>query len=254
MRPMLSTSSGVELGRLLAPRHGPGVCPHCLNLTAEPSGLCRACRAGEQRLAAVLPISYSVGGEWLHRLIAGYKRDADPWVPEAAATLARICERFIRAHESCLAAAAGVGSFDLVCTVPSSSVMRDVRHPLRRVVGELTEATRDRYARLLVPAQAAGVGVGASVPRRFDAGRYRTTRRLRGEAVLLIDDMWTSGASAESAGAALLGAGAGTVAAIVIARHLNRGWDLNDLRLRACAARGFGYERCALCEGGERPA
>ena len=85
---MSSTCSSAE--RLLSPRHGPGVCPPCLNLTNTTS-TCRACRATEHHLAAVVPISYSVGGEWLHHLIAAYKRDADPWVPDAMATLARIC-------------------------------------------------------------------------------------------------------------------------------------------------------------------
>jgi adenine/guanine phosphoribosyltransferase-like PRPP-binding protein len=78
------------------------------------------------------------------------------------------------------------------------------------------------------------------------------TRTLDGEAVLLIDDMWTSGASAESAAAALLAAGAAKVAAIVIARHLNRGWHDNDLWLRRLARAGFDPSRCAVCAA--RPA
>ena len=237
---MLSTSSGLD--RLLAPRHGPGVCPRCLNLTSEPAGLCRACRSIEQRLAAVVPISYSVGGGWLHHVIASYKRDADPSVPDAVATLAELCERFVATHERCLAVAAGVADFDLVTTVPSGDASRDAQHPLRRIVGELVDVTRDRHERLLLRTE-----LPVSV-RRFDARRYRATRLLHGEAVLLIDDMWTSGASAESAAAALLAAGAGTVAGVVIARHLNRGWDLNDARLQARAGQQFGLDACALCE------
>lgn len=238
---MSSTSFGVE--RLLAPRHGPGVCPRCLNLTHEASGLCRACQAGDHHLAAVVPISYSVGGEWLHHVIASYKRDADPSVPDAVLALAEICGRFVVDHEPCVAAAAGVAAFEVVTTVPSSQPARDAHHPLRHIVGEMVDATRDRHERLLVCAAT------PAVPRQFDARRYRATRTLAGEAVLLIDDMWTSGASAQSAAAALLRAGAGAVAAIVIARHLNRGWNQNDLCLRGLAAERFGFERCALCGG-----
>ena len=40
---MLSASSGVD--RLLAPRHGTGVCRRCLNLTAEATGC--AVRVGQ---------------------------------------------------------------------------------------------------------------------------------------------------------------------------------------------------------------
>jgi predicted amidophosphoribosyltransferase len=240
---MLSASSSVD--RLLAPRHGPGVCQRCLNLTAEATGLCRACRAGEHHLAAIVPISYSIGGEWLHHLVASYKRDADPWVPDAIATLARICETFLVAHERCVATAAGVERFALVTTVPSGDSARDAHHPLRRIVGDLVGPTRDRYERLLVRAGA------PATPRHFDAGRYRATRSLTGEAVLLLDDMWTSGASAQSAAAALLEAGAGRVAVIVIARHLNRGWDRNDLRLRRLARDGFDFASCVVCSGEE---
>ncbi len=229
--------------RLLTPAHGPGVCPRCLNLTDRP-GLCRACTANQHHLAAMVPISYSVGGEWLHHLVIAYKRDADPFVPAAMGTLAALYNRFLTQHEECLAAAAGVSQFELVTTIPSAGPLRDLHHPLRRIVGELIEATRGRYARLLVRSDT------PAIPRVFDPARYRATTALDGEAVLLIDDMWTSGASAQSAAAALLDAGAGCVAALVAARHLNRHWHANDSRLRRLAADGFDPGRCVLCSGG----
>jgi hypothetical protein len=238
MRLMSSRSSDGE--RLLSPRHGPGVCSRCLNLTGADR-LCRACRANQHHLAAVAPISYSVGGEWLHHLIVSYKRDADPSVPDAVDALTRICSAFLCAHERCVAAAAGVSGFQLVTTVPSGATLRDLHHPLRRIVGELVAPTRDRYERLLVRSET------PAIPRVFDPGRYTPTRRLDGEAVLLIDDMWTSGASAESAAAALLAAGAGTVAAVIVARHLNRGWRENDLRLTRLARAGFDDASCLIC-------
>jgi len=230
--------------RLLSPRRGPGVCRRCLNLTGA-DGLCRACGANQHHLAAVAPISYSVGGEWLHHLIVSYKRDADPSVPDAVAAVARLCAEFVCAHELCVAAASGVSGFQVVTTVPSGEPLRDLHHPLRRIVGELVAPTRDRYERLLVRSET------PAIPRVFDPGRYSATRQLDGEAVLLVDDMWTSGASAESAAAALLAAGAGTVAAIVVARHLNRGWRENDLSLRRLARASFDPSRCAICANAE---
>jgi len=229
--------------RLLAPRHGHGVCPRCLNLTRDPDGLCRACIACEHHLAAVIPITYSVGGEWLHHLIAAYKRGADPSVPDAVVTLARICEEFISAHERCIASACGVAGFELVTTVPSGDPRRDEGHPLRRLIAEMVPAVRDRHERLLTRTDK------PALPRTFDPTRYRATRPLHGESVLLVDDMWTSGASAQSAAAALRYAGAGTTAAVVIARHLNRGWHRNDLRLRRLAGAGFDFHGCVLCRG-----
>src|SRR6201986_4530050 len=119
MRQMLSTRSNVE--RLLAPRHGPGVCTRCLNLTGDSCGLCRACGSGEQHLATVVPISYSVGGEWLERGIAAEKRDADPSVPDAVAPLTEICDRFLVANELCVASVAGFYRGYVVTTVQASS-------------------------------------------------------------------------------------------------------------------------------------
>ena len=80
--------------------------------------------------------------------------------------------------------------------------------------------------------------------REFDPRRFEVTRRLSGESVLLIDDTWTTGASAQSAAAALAEAGAGAVAAVVIGRYLNRDWHENDRRLRALP-RPFQWDICA---------
>ncbi len=226
---------------LIAPRHGPGVCRCCLNLT-DGEGLCWACRHGEQRLAVVVPISYSVGGEDLHRLIITYKRAADSSVPQALAALAQLCESFLAGHERCIASAVGLAQgFDRITTVPSADPMRDLHHPLRRIVGELSEVTRGRYERLLVRSDS------VAIPRVYDPARYAPTRRLAGESVLVVDDMWTSGASAQSAAGALLAAGARCVAAVAFARHLNRSWHNNDASLDALQRLGFSYERCVLC-------
>ena len=145
----------------------------------------------------------------------------------------------------CLAAAsAGVDEFQLVATVPSGDPLRDRHHPLRRIVGELIAPTRDRYERLLVRSSK------PAMPRVFDTSRYRATRGLSGEAVLLIDDMWTSGASAESAAGALSAAGAGVVAMIAVARHINRGWQDNAERLERVARVAFDPLSCAICATG----
>ena len=64
-------------------------------------------------------------------------------------------------------------------------------------------------------------------PRAFDPSKFEPTGSSAGHAVLLIDDTWTTGASAESAAAALRRAGAGPIAAVVIGRYLNREWPEN---------------------------
>jgi hypothetical protein len=226
---------------LLTPRLGPGVCPTCFNLIGAYDH-CFACARQEAVLSALLPISYSVGHEQLHGALAGYKRIGGPGSRVLGIELATVLWRFLERHEDCLARAAGVPRFEVVATVPSSDPVRDEAHPLRWIVGELCAPTRERYQRLLYRSAA------ETSEREFSPTKYLTNRDLRGEHVLLIDDTWTTGASSQSAAAALRAAGSGTVAAVAIGRHVNRDWGQNDQRLRGLPA--FDWHSCAVCAQG----
>jgi hypothetical protein len=224
---------------MLGPRPGPAVCGVCFNFTRGYER-CFACSQNEDCLAAVVPISYSVGLEQLHRALMGYKRLGGDVARRLTVELAAVLWRFLTRHEECVASAAGVARFDLVTTVPSGERTRDSVHPLPHLVGELVGPTRERHQQLLRRSE---LKVSS---RTFDSGKFEPIRSLDGETVLLIDDTWTTGASAQSAAAALRDAGAGPVAGIVIGRHLNREWHENDRRLREIA-RPFDWDRCALC-------
>jgi predicted amidophosphoribosyltransferase len=185
----------------------------------------------------VAPISYSLSGSRLHREIAAYKRDAEPFVGYAVKALAEILECFLSAHELC----AGRGErFDVVTTVPSSDNQRDQHHQLRQIVAERVPAVSGRHQRLLVASRC------AAASRSFDRGRFEVPKSLSGQRVLLIDDMWTTGASAQSAAAVLRAAGASYVAAVVIGRYLNREYSDNQARLSRLDV-GFSWESCVLC-------
>jgi len=56
--------------------------------------------------------------------------------------------------------------------------------------------------------------------RSLDAGRFRAGPGTMGADVLLLDDTWASGASAQSAAVTLKQAGAAAVAVVVIGRHV----------------------------------
>jgi predicted amidophosphoribosyltransferase len=227
---------------LLAPRRGPDVCSTCFNFTAGYAR-CYACAHNHPALDAFAPISYSVAREQLHHTLASYKRLEGDVARRLGAILAAILWRFLTDHEHCLATAAGAdtGRFDLVTTVPSSDRARDEHHPLRWIVGELVAPTRGRHQRLIRP------GRVDIPPRTFSEAKFEpTTKPVQGRSILLIDDTWTTGASAQSAAAALKQAGAGPTAAIVLGRHLNREWHENDRRLRGIA-RPFDWAACALC-------
>jgi hypothetical protein len=224
---------------MVSPRHGEGVCTACLNFT-RGFQRCYSCARGELWLAAVVPISYSIGGEQLHRALMGYKRLGGNVAMRLTAELAAVLWRFLAAHERCVATAAGVAAFELVTTVPSGERERDVAHPLRRMVGELIGVTRPRYRPLLCRSSL------VVSPREIHSGKFEVLGALHGEPILLIDDTWTTGASARSAAAALKLGGSGPVAAVVIGRHINREWHDTDRRLRALGA-PFDWSRCAVC-------
>jgi hypothetical protein len=229
---------------MLAPRPGTGVCDTCFNFT-DGYSRCYACDHGQLVLDAVVPISYSVAREQLHHALASYKRLDGDVARRLGASLAAILWRFLAEHERCLARAAGTDRFELVTTVPSGERLRDERHPLRWIAGELVGPTRDRHERLLRRSD-------VDVPQRsFRLEKFVATRPIEGRSVLLIDDTWTTGASAQSAAAALKAAGAERTAAVVIGRHLNREWHENDRRIRGIA-RPFDWSMCALCAAPSR--
>ncbi|HEV3128305.1 MAG TPA: hypothetical protein VGY32_04945 [Solirubrobacteraceae bacterium] len=225
---------------MLTPLPGPEVCDVCFNLTAGYQR-CYACAHGHRALDAVVPVSYSVAGEQLHHALACYKRLTGDVARRLGVELAAVLWRFLADHERCLAHASGVRSFQVATTVPSGDRERDEPHPLRWIAGHLVAPTRERYERLL---RRSGARVEA---RAFDATRYEPVRKLSGEAVLLVDDTWTTGANAQSAAAALKVAGAGAIGAVVLGRHVNRHWDENNRRLQALPP--FDWARCALCAG-----
>jgi hypothetical protein len=214
------------------------VCSVCTTFT-EGFGTCYPCGHQTQFLDAVLPISYSVALGQLHHALQTYKRGYPSGAGQIQLQLAAVLWRFLAEHEACLAHRAGVSHFDIVTTVPSSSPERDEIHPLRRIVGEIVAPTRDRYRRLLMRS---GTPVA---DRAVDPGKYNPTEDLHGEAVLLVDDTWTTGANAQSAAGGLKTAGAETVGVLVIGRHVNPEFAANKARL-ASLARPFDWECCAL--------
>jgi hypothetical protein len=229
---------------MLGPVRGPGVCEVCLTFT-DGYPRCYTCARTPQALDAVAPISYSVAAGQLHHVLAAYKRLNGRVGRRLSIQLAAVLWRFLSGHEQCLTQAAGVRSFDLVATVPSGDGDRDAGHPLRRIVSEGVGPARDRHRQLLTRSGA------PAEPHQFDRRRYDATCPLSGQAVLLIDDTWTTGANVQSAATALKEAGAQTVAAVVIGRHLNREWGQNERRLRALK-RPFEWTTCGYCDPARR--
>jgi len=180
---------------------------------------------------------YFSGVSWLYPYKDGATAEIrDRFQLQISATL----WRFLRAHEACVAVAAGVDRFDVVTVVPSGTAARDDDRPrLRGIVGEIVRPTAGRFDRLLTPTDSA-------VPaHEYDENRFRARRRLDRETVLLIDDTWTTGASVQAAAHALKATGAERVGVVVIGRHVNREYADNADRLKALP-RPFDWTTCAV--------
>jgi hypothetical protein len=237
--PSVAELTALYTNFMFGPRPGPEVCDRCFNFT-RGFDRCYACNHNQAWLGAIAPISYSVAHEQLHHALRLYKRIGGTAGRRLTLELSSVLWRYLDAHERCVARAAGVDHFELITTVPSGEEARDESHPLRAIVGEIVAPTVGRHERLLRRSTT------EVAPHDFESRKFEPVRALDGEPVLLIDDTWTTGASAQGAAAALRKAGSGPVAAIVIGRHLNREWHENDGRLRGIT-RPFDWERCVLC-------
>lgn len=221
-----------------APPTDVDVCRRCTTFV-DGYPTCYPCGFSTDYADAILPISYSIHFGQLHNNLAQYKRGVGRPAQRLRLELSAVIWRFLATHEQCLAAAAGTDAFELVCTVPSGSVDRDELHPLRTMLSKIVSPTATRYERLLRRSEV------VVADRAVDPQRFQAERTLDGDDVLLIDDTWTTGASAESAAGALKLAGAGSVGVLVVGRHIHEEYKNNASRL-AQRPSPFDWTFCAL--------
>jgi hypothetical protein len=206
----------------------PERCPLPGGERLRPAGLCLVCagpvRAGYLRcfqcdlhaqsapglLADVVaPAAYAAKGGSLVRDLWLYKSGRDGSGLAAARVLSLLL-RFLRERGPAVWQAAGMGRPTAACVVPSGRG-RPGPHPLRALAGPYLA----RPWLSLRPRPG-----GDPWARTLDPARFQATGPLPGAAVLLLDDTWVSGASAQSAAVALKLAGAAAVAVVVVGRHL----------------------------------
>jgi hypothetical protein len=160
----------------------------------------------------VVPIAFAAKGSPFARLLWQYKSDraGEQTVRAARRALRALLLVFLHDHGRCVWRSAAMPVPTHVSVVPSSRG-RPGDHPLRRLALPCLARPEGRL-----------IAAGQEIPgcRDLDPARFRAAGPLPGAAVLLLDDTWTSGASAQSAAAALRAAGARHVAVVVLGRHL----------------------------------
>ncbi|MFJ4832339.1 hypothetical protein ACIP79_20915 [Streptomyces sp. NPDC088747] len=222
---------------------GPGVCQVCRGPSGVGYPTCWQCGEAGKILGtgvadAVVPVSLALKGEQYANELWRYKNTVGPQQQHFRMGLAAVLWRFLAAHEACIADHCAVPGFDVVTIVPSTSGR--TTHPLRTMAADIIGPTRERHRDLLTPASGA-----SALGRTASPARY-TSSALWGENVLLIDDTWTTGHHAQSAATALRAAGAGSVAVVVLGRHLNTSYGETATHVQQARLRRFSWGSCAL--------
>ncbi len=219
---------------------GEGCCRVCRGPAGAGYARCFQCaghaEAGDEMLAdVVVPVSYAVRGTTFASDLWRYKYWRES-TPAMRASLTALLLVFLDGHGRCVWRAAQMPVPDLLAVVPSG-YGRQGMHPLLRLVAPYLRLPQ---ARLKLHPGRQG--------RDLDLRRFVTVESVAGANVLILDDTWVSGASAQSAAAALKAAGAGRVAVVVLGRHINPA----DPRAANVLARldGARYDpaKCAICD------
>jgi hypothetical protein len=160
----------------------------------------------------VVPVAFAIKGGSHAQCLWQYKsvRLTAETVGRAALTVRALLLVFLHDHGPCLWRAAGIPGPTHLAVVPTARG-RPGTHPLRALIAEhLTGPWAELRPR-----------PGGEQVRDLDPGRFRAAA-LPGARVLLIDDTWTTGSSAQSAAMALRRAGADAVVTVVLGRHVGR--------------------------------
>ena len=168
-------------------------------------------QAGGLLADAVAPIGYAVKGGQLAADLWQYKSGRDS-AAGARQRLREMLSAFLRDHAGGLWQAAGMADGPAVAAVVPSGQGRPGAHPLLGIVQSCVDLP---MVRLVVDPRRAARGRGVSL------GWLRVHGPVIGADLLLVDDTWVSGGSAQSAAAALKLAGARRVALVVLGRQVD---------------------------------
>lgn len=151
--------------------------------------------------------------DWLTRYKGRPSDDADPFDQDSFDRVRAILGRYLLEHGTALAER--LGPVDAIVTVPSGRG-RPLPHPLETVLSSL--AVDSPIASMLVR------GPGELGFRLASPDGYRMAGEFPPSRVLLVEDVFVTGARLFSAARALIDAGHAVAGTLVIARRVNREW------------------------------
>lgn len=191
-------------------------------------------------------VTYAVGDQTSGQHMHQYKHRV-PAAREIATGLTLLLYATLRDHLPCLTATAQ-RSVDVVCHVPSSKLGGRV-HPLTGVIdGALRRLDSGLHRAPCLVSADHGID-----KRTLSPDRFAVATDVAGSHVLVVDDTWASGASAQSAAAALAAARA-EVTILCIARWVDAGYERGRYLTDAIPGLPMpGPDRCPFTTGGLCP-
>lgn len=223
-------------------------CSRCLNQLQEFGGL-----LADRTIILSYALGYCPDGQHqsAHEVRA-YKgfRGAPP-VARCRENLQLMIRSSVELHRRCFDVSLGAG-WNALTFVPSSE-RPGKGHPvsgLARAVVVNAELESSLHRFLLQP------GPGSAVKRQLTGDKFVVPERWRttvdGSHVLIVDDTWTTGASAQGAAVAVKRAGAATVTILCVSRWLRWDWAEHRALIESLAG-GYDPLRCPV-EGSICPA
>lgn len=208
------------------PQGLPGeTCPYCLGPVSSGFARCWSCNRLFHQNGAPLELARSLvpmsavlnPGPWYTRF-STFKNVGQ----QARVELAAFLHMFLRHQLERLEALAG-GPFDAVTVVPSKRGVPYEEQPLQRVVGAACGLDPLRERLEVVGLLTHSGGSGGPARAAYRPGEFVLARdvNVAGIRVLLVEDLWVSGATATSAAGSLMEAGAASVVIAPLGREFH---------------------------------
>ena len=246
-----------------------GVCSFCHQWTPNESQICKACanhgeklglefnEHGRTRIAKGSPSAIAMCLPLFLRIHSGtghYKAGWEYKTEDIDAATQRDAQQFMTSilkmglrHEACLVRHLRVPSekFDLMTWIPSKGG-RLGTHPLERIVrGVAGTRVEDIFSHS-----------GGPAPKHYAHDSRQNMWKLNPDvklpkSILVIDDLWTTGASLLSAAYSLLSVGVERVGLLPIGRHMNpygKGWSPGRAFEDFSISVKWDNQFCALCD------
>jgi len=197
------------------PFDAPDVCPMCRSWRPEGTPYCDNCLQTIEDVSRpcprVLPMCLYAKPSTMRDRLTYYKDGTPEQRRRYASEIGIIVARWFAEHEAALRSL--TGGWDVVAVVPSAK--RGLPQPLESAMQDLDSPHIPDLSQPLAR------HVGDIGHRKLSDEGFRPTQSVDSLRVLLLDDVFTTGSTAQSAASTLQIAGANVVALVPIARRLN---------------------------------